>query len=184
MKAKRVLSLLAFCPAAVFIGSSAAAGEELRDSPLRTTLPADRVVLPLELRDVQPVVEARVNGQGPFRFLVDTGAAGCGRISAELADELKLEEVGEIIASDPSGRNTMAVKKVGIDAVALGGAAAKAGLRKGDRITHINGETPGELGPARMREVFGSPKPIRITVEREGGRLELVVTPARQERDG
>ena len=171
MKAKRVLSPLAFCPAAVFIGSSAAAGEELRDSPLRTTLPADRVVLPMAMHDVQPVVAARVNGQGPFRFLVDTGAAGCGRISAELADALELEEVGEIIAGDPSGQNTMVVKKVGVDAVALGGAvfedlsmmrrdqkgiidaqrdgmvvdgvipggaAEEAGLRKGDRITHIN----------------------------------------------
>ena len=53
-----------------------------------------------------------------------------------------------------------------------------ASLKKGDRITHINGETPAELGPARMRETFGTPKPIRLTVEREGEQIELIVTPA------
>jgi hypothetical protein len=103
----------------IVFAASAFAGD-LRDKPSRTELPSARVAVPMELRDVQPVVEVRVNGQGPFRFLVDTGAAGCGRISAPLADRLGLEVVGEVIASDPSGQNRETVKLVGVDSIYLG----------------------------------------------------------------
>lgn len=45
----------------------------------------------------------RVNGRGPYRFLVDTGAQGAGRVSSSIAAELGLPEVGRAGASDGSG---------------------------------------------------------------------------------
>ena len=50
------------------------------------------------------VLEATVQGKGPYLFLLDTGAAGHGRIDRSLVDELGIEIVGEIEASDGSGR--------------------------------------------------------------------------------
>ena len=35
-----------------------------------------------------PVVEVKIGGKGPYRFAIDTGAQGHGRISRELAEEL------------------------------------------------------------------------------------------------
>jgi predicted aspartyl protease len=60
-------------------------------------------VAPLDLGDGQPVVQVMVNGKGPYRFVIDTGAQGAGRISAELADTLGLEPVGEVRAAAPGG---------------------------------------------------------------------------------
>ena len=60
---------------------------------------------PMSVVQDQPSVDVRVAGQGPFRFLIDTGAAGAGRISAELVERLGLKEAGEVLVGDPSGRN-------------------------------------------------------------------------------
>jgi len=61
--------------------------------------------VPMLFRGASPVVEVMVNSKGPFLFLVDTGAAGVGRIDASREDELKLPQVGEARASDGSGQN-------------------------------------------------------------------------------
>ena len=59
-------------------------------------LPAE---LPVALAGGFVLVEGvRVNGEGPFRFLLDTGAMGAGRVDASLAQRLRLETTGE-----PSG---------------------------------------------------------------------------------
>ena len=50
-------------------------------------------------------VEAKVNGKGPYRFTIDSGAAGPLRISADIAKALGLEQIGEVRAGDPSGKN-------------------------------------------------------------------------------
>jgi predicted aspartyl protease len=60
-------------------------------------------VAALDLSDGQPVVQVTVNGKGPYRFVIDTGAQGAGRISAELAEQLGLEAVGEVRAAAPGG---------------------------------------------------------------------------------
>lgn len=106
----------------LMISLPAVAGDEPRDVPGRTELPKQRVVVPMVIEGWQPIIEVKVNGEGPFRFLFDTGAAGGGRISADLANRLGLQEVGEVIASDPSRRNARTVKRVGIDTLEIGGA--------------------------------------------------------------
>ncbi|KKK82244.1 hypothetical protein LCGC14_2805310, partial [marine sediment metagenome] len=44
-------------------------------SPAAVLLPGDGVRVPLDLRRGDPTVEVFVNGQGPYRFLVDTGCS-------------------------------------------------------------------------------------------------------------
>lgn len=50
-------------------------------------------VVPL-LRAAVPAVEVTIGGKGPYRFAVDTGAPGHGRISPKLAAELGLPKMG------------------------------------------------------------------------------------------
>jgi predicted aspartyl protease len=57
-----------------------------------------------------PVVEVKIGGKGPYRFAIDTGAQGHGRISTELAEELRLPKVGEVETSAPGG--TVATRTV------------------------------------------------------------------------
>ena len=65
-------------------------------------LPAE---LPLALAGTQILVDGVfVNGKGPYRFLLDTGGQGAGRVDRSLVEALGLEKVGEIQAGDGSGR--------------------------------------------------------------------------------
>ena len=65
-------------------------------------IPAPDIVarVPFELVDGRIYVEARVNGQGPFRFAVDTGASGMARADAKLVSALKLQVQGTAANSD------------------------------------------------------------------------------------
>jgi predicted aspartyl protease len=53
-----------------------------------------------------PVVEVKIGGKGPYRFAVDTGAQGHGRITPQLAEELGLAKVGEVRAPGAGGTVT------------------------------------------------------------------------------
>lgn len=84
-------------------------------------LPDAPVELPM-LEGRLAIVEVRVNGQGPYRFGIDTGAAGGARISRSLADKLGLPVVGEAMAGDPSGKSRRAIPIVEIGRLAVGDA--------------------------------------------------------------
>lgn len=58
-------------------------------APRETALAADRVALPASFTNGLPYVDLRVNGHGPYRFLVDTGAEGTS-ISVPVAEEIGL----------------------------------------------------------------------------------------------
>ena len=60
-------------------------------------------VLPLDVSGAIPVVEVTIDGRGPYRFGIDTGAQGMGRISSDVAAELKLMQVGEVQTPAPGG---------------------------------------------------------------------------------
>ena len=50
-----------------------------------------------------PVVEVTIGGKGPYKFAIDTGAQGHGRISTALAEELGLPKIGEARTPAPGG---------------------------------------------------------------------------------
>jgi len=71
-----------------------------------------------------PVVEVKIGGKGPYKFAIDTGAQGHGRISAALAEELGLPKVGEFGTPAPGG--TVATRPVyGASEISVGGVSFK-----------------------------------------------------------
>jgi CubicO group peptidase (beta-lactamase class C family)/predicted aspartyl protease len=81
-----------------------------------------KVELPMELTRHVPVIEAKVNGKGPFRFQVDTGFGGMIEVTPEVAKALSLPMIGEGISGDPSGKNQKSVRILSAESVDVGDA--------------------------------------------------------------
>lgn len=79
--------------------------------------------VPFHVVDGRIYVQAGVNGAGPFRFAVDTGASGIGRADATLAAALGLKPMGKTSASD--GLQSAVVDTLRLDSLALGGLEMK-----------------------------------------------------------
>jgi hypothetical protein len=76
------------------------------------------VRVPFDIVGGRIYVQARVNGGGPYRFAVDTGASGMGRADASLTSALHLIVTGNAQSSD--GIATATVNAVHLDSLALG----------------------------------------------------------------
>lgn len=64
-------------------------------------------------------------------------------------------------------------------------AAAKAGLKEGDRIIEIDGQKNPNWEDVTLKEIASAYRPMRVAVERDGGsRFETTVTPVLDERSG
>jgi len=74
---------------------------------------------PFDVVDGRIYVQARVNGRGPFRFAIDTGASGLGRADKTLVSALDLKTHGTSTTSD--GVQSATVDTVQLDSVDLGG---------------------------------------------------------------
>lgn len=73
------------------------------------------VEIPITLTGTQVLIDGvRVNGRGPYRFLLDTGAQGAGRADIGLVQALDLPRVGTAGASDGGGgaRRELAVHRI------------------------------------------------------------------------
>jgi hypothetical protein len=92
------------------------------ERPRRTDVPAAGVSVEMKRSGHLPVVSAMVNGKGPFRFAIDTGAAGVLRADSTLVARLGLRKVGEVRGGDPSGRNTRTMDVVEVQSLEIGGA--------------------------------------------------------------
>lgn len=68
--------------------------------------------MPMSFYGNRPVVEVTVNGQGPFRFLIDTGAGGMARADASLVEHLGLSIVGQESSSDAGNKTQASVDEV------------------------------------------------------------------------
>lgn len=87
----------------------------LTDAPKEDAL----MRIPFETVDGRIYVSARVNGRGPFRFAVDTGASGLARADASLVSTLGLTIQGQTSTSD--GVQTAKVDTTHFDSLELGG---------------------------------------------------------------
>lgn len=119
------------CPIALSLLVATAAGAQppqpqpmvrmMRPPPPGMT--GERADLAIQLVAGMPTILATVNGRGPYRFGIDTGAAGYLRVTPALATALGLEPVGQALAGDPSGRNPVRVPVYRVDSLAFGGLA-------------------------------------------------------------
>jgi predicted aspartyl protease len=103
--------------------------------------------VPMLFRGPNPAVEVMVNGKGPYLFLLDTGAAGVGRIDSSLEEEIKLPQVGEARGGDGSGQNTRAMPIYRAESLRVGDYVVT-GANLASRSYNRPGETPirGILG--------------------------------------
>jgi hypothetical protein len=80
---------------------------------------------PLDMSGPIPVVDVMVNGKGPYRFGIDTGAQGVGRISSDLATQLGLKVAGEARTPAPGGtidtRNIYRADTLGVGGIGFAG---------------------------------------------------------------
>lgn len=123
MSARGVLQLLIVAT----IATAAAADTPVVREPVVPTLvvPSAGVDVPFEIVGEQPLLEVRIAGEGPFRFLMDTGASGAGRISRALVERFDLPVVATVRSGDPSGRNVEERPVVRVPSLAFGGAVAR-----------------------------------------------------------
>jgi predicted aspartyl protease len=78
------------------------------------------VEAPMQFRGPLPAVEVHVNGQGPFLFVIDTGAGGMARADASLVEKLKLPDIGQVAGSDGGSGNPRAMKLVRFNTLKIG----------------------------------------------------------------
>lgn len=78
---------------------------------------AEKVVLPFRLLNNHVYIEAKVNGRGPYTFIVDTG--GHTLLSPKLVREAGLTPAGQVVSSG-AGEKTELSGFVHVDDIALG----------------------------------------------------------------
>jgi predicted aspartyl protease len=123
-----ILAALALQPAVFAATASGARATHVRHGggdvsdvmPARTILPAGaKVSVPMDLATGQPVVEVMLNGRGPYRMFLDTGA-GSTVLDRSLSEELGLRKVGETRIGDPVNPEAIAADLVMIDSLQIG----------------------------------------------------------------
>jgi hypothetical protein len=97
-------------------------GQANPGKPKKTELRAARVQTPLDLSGKTPVVEVKINGTGPFRFAIDTGAAHSA-LDDDVAKKLALKSTETMDMPDTQGGEPRAVPVVRLSSLTLGQAA-------------------------------------------------------------
>src|SRR2546423_6297153 len=105
-------------------------------------------VAPMKMRGLMPVVQVKLNGQGPFVFTIDTGAGMQADIDTSVAERLKLQPSGRAINGDPSGENDREVETATINSIAFSGAEFRnvTAVVRPQRITKDYPDVDGILG--------------------------------------
>jgi len=103
---------------------------------------------PLHMRGLMPVVEVKLNEQGPFVFMIDTGAGMQADIDPSVAERLGLRLNGTAINGDPSGQNDREVATATIASLSIGKAVFRnvTAVVRPQRITKDYPDVDGILG--------------------------------------
>lgn len=113
----RILALAAVLPTLVI---------PTAQGPQRTsvsmTLPAEPVEVPMRMVNRRPLVDVRINGGGPYTFVIDTGGSGLARADSSLVEKLKLEVVGEARGAAGTGGQAVSMPIVRYSTLEIGGA--------------------------------------------------------------
>src|SRR5690242_1305706 len=133
-----LVALLALCFVPLFApGEAHAVSVSDACKLVRAPVQDFEMKVPFEVVDGRIYVQARVDGRGPFRFAVDTGASGWGRADASLAAALHLKAQGQATNSD--GIKAAQVATVHLDSLALGRLVRKnLGVMTRDYNSHMS----------------------------------------------
>lgn len=121
MSSRTVLTAVLMCfVAAFFVPGNARAASAATVCKLASAPSEDfQMKVPFDVVDGRIYVQARVNGRGPFRLAVDTGASGWGRADASLVSALHLKAGKSTVTSDSV--KAAPVATVRLDSLELGG---------------------------------------------------------------
>ena len=149
-----ILCLLAGVVALRLMGSGAA--ETILDKPpgpSRTEL-SSPVVVPMVASQGRPVIEAMINGKGPFPLLLDTGASE-PVLNPNLVDELKLPVTGARKIGDPAEPEGIAARALRVDQLTIG-KAVFTGVTAvtWDGAGHFSPGARGVIGLALFRDLL------------------------------
>lgn len=124
--------------------------------------------VPLTFRGLRPTVSIMINGQGPFAFTIDTGAALQTDVSPALVERFKLTPSGKVRAGDPSGMNAMELDTVKIDSIKLGDVEFR-------NVTAVSRPRRPEPGSPQVDGVLGFPlfADYLLTLDYPGSRVRL-----------
>lgn len=89
--------------------------------PCKAKIPQNKDIeinIPLDLSTQRPVLELMIQGEGPYRFIFDTGSSG-SIIDEELAMKMNLEVIGEHPLHTPGSDITLMSKKVKVPEVSF-----------------------------------------------------------------
>jgi predicted aspartyl protease len=118
----RLIARLTICGCVVLstaVASQAFLHREI-PKPDRIELAREEVVVPMGSSSGRPVVEVTLDGKGPYKMVLDTGASGTV-LSLALLEKLHLPVVGEARVGSPLGPVTDTGKIVHIGRVEVGG---------------------------------------------------------------
>jgi hypothetical protein len=105
------------------IAVAAQAREDAHRAPGAVELTVPSLAIPMDLASGRPVIELGIDGHGPYRFVLDTGAGGTV-IDAGLARELSLAVVGRDSIGDPSNPGAFHVDVVRPGSITIGAPGA------------------------------------------------------------
>ena len=97
------------------------AGQRVRARPARTELQSPVVEAQLDLGGGQPVVKATINGKGPFKLVLDTGAKAT-KLDDDVVKSLDLRLVRQTEIHEAPGATPTVFEVVGVASLTLGGA--------------------------------------------------------------
>jgi predicted aspartyl protease len=104
--------------------------------------------VPMEMKWQKPAIPLKINGTGPYMFLLDSGAGPSLIVDQDLAQELKLPKQGTDRVGDPSNPHAVAVDKVMVDTVQVGDLVYEG-------VESLSWDRPLYSGPDRPRGVVG-----------------------------
>jgi len=127
---RRCLTLLAVAASLPLGGAQAQPQRRGLPAPTESIFQSDPVEIPMHRFNQLPAVDVQIDGRGPFRLIVDTGAAGVV-LKSELAKELKLKSppglpagAAQVKIQSPGNKNIPATL-VHIESLVLGEAEFK-----------------------------------------------------------
>ncbi len=90
----------------------------------KITLDSAEVQIPMDHSSQHIVISTKVNGQGPFRFQLDTGAGLEACVDLKLAEKLDMPTIGNVLNSSGSEDNAVRRDLVRVNEITFGGMKA------------------------------------------------------------
>jgi predicted aspartyl protease len=130
-----------------------------QDVPANVAFTGNRSEVPLQIVNRKIVLEVKINGKGPYKFFLDTGA-GATVLDQSLATELSLPVKGTTRIGDPKDPQGILANRNWIETLEIGGVAFK-------QFVGLSWDRSGLYTPDGPRGVLGMPlfRKLLLTID-------------------